>query len=299
MPPATSRLAIGAAYASMCLIWGTTWLGIKISLRYVPPIAGAGLRFVLAGLAMYVAAAALRKLPRAGEIPWKLVAVLAAFWFGFNYVLTYLAETHVDSGLTAVLFGVLPFFVFAFGHYMLDERARVLTWTGALISFSGVALISLRAGLHGSFWYALAAVLAAVVSAFASVFAKRHAGHDPLVTLPPAMLAGGVMVTIVGFWTERVDVHRALSLGSLEAIVYLAAAGSCLAFFLNLWLLRRVSAWAVGLSSLISPVIAVLVGVLFGSEHVGVQEVAGATLVIAGVWLALRTGSPAPQLQEP
>jgi drug/metabolite transporter (DMT)-like permease len=216
------------------------------------------------------------------------VLVLAAFLFGLNYILTYTAETHVSSGLTAVIFGVLPFFMFGMGHYMIGERTTPLTWAGAVLAFGGVALISLQADVHGSFWYALAAVGAAASSAFANVYAKRHAHNDPLITLPPAMLIAGVAVSPIGFASANVDLPRALSLPSWAALLYLAVAGSCIAFFINLWLLQRIAAWIVGISSLIIPVIAVAVGVLVGGEHFGVRELLGAALVIAGVWLALR-----------
>src|SRR5690348_16916135 len=143
------KLLIIGAYALMCAIWGTTWLGIKISLHYAPPITGAGLRFIIAGLAMYAVALALRKTVPLREMPWKLIAVLAAFLFGLNYILTYTAETHVSPGLTAVLFGVLPFFMFAMGHHLIGERTTRKTWLGALLAFAGVAVISLAAGMHG------------------------------------------------------------------------------------------------------------------------------------------------------
>lgn len=275
----------------MCGIWGTTWLVIKVSLHYAPPLTGAGLRFIIAGLAMYAFAIAMRKTLPLREMPWKLIAVLAFFLFGLNYILTYTAETHVSSGLTAVLFGVLPFFMFGMGHYLIGERTTAVTWLGALIAFGGVAVISLEADVHGSVWYVLAAIAAAASSAFANVYAKRHAHNDPLVTLPPSMLIAGIAVAAMGFGAEHPDVHRAFSLPSWGALLYLALAGSGVAFFLNLWLLQRIAAWIVGLSSLIIPVIAVTVGVAFGGEQFGPRELLGAALVIAGVWIALSRAS--------
>ncbi len=282
-----ARAGIVGAYALMCGIWGTTWLGIKISLRYVPPISGAGVRFVIAGLLMYAAAAMSGKLRAPKDVPWKLVAILGCFLFGLNYILTYVAETHVGSGLTAVLFGVLPFFMFAFGHYLIGERTTPRIWIGGLLAFTGVFAISLSASLQGSIWYALAAVAAACSSAFANVYAKRHSHHDPLVTLPPAMLLAGTAVAIAGILIEHPNPARAASVASAGAILYLAVLGSGVAFFANLWLLHRIAAWIVGLSALIIPVIAVLVGVFAGGEAFGLRETFGAALVIAGVWIAL------------
>lgn len=288
-----ARALIVAAYAFMCAIWGTTWFGIKVSLQYVPPVTGAGLRFVIAGLVMYAIAAARGNPVGIRGVPWKLVLVLGAFLFGLNYILTYTAETHVSSGLTAVIFGVLPFFMFAMGHYMIGERTTARTWIGALLAFAGVAIISLQADVHGSFWYALAAVGAACSSAFANVYAKRHAHNDPLITLPPAMLLAGIAVCAVGFTVEQVDLARAFSLASWGALLYLAVAGSGVAFFINLWLLQRIAAWIVGMSSLIIPVIAVAVGVVFGGESFGGRDILGAALVIAGVWIAIQNSNTA------
>jgi drug/metabolite transporter (DMT)-like permease len=289
------RLLVIIAYALICFIWGTTWLGIKISLQYLPPIAGAGIRFILAGLLMYAVAAAQRKFMPVREMPWKLIAVLAAMLFGLNYILTYTAETHISSGLTAVLFGACPFFMFAFGHYMVNERTTPLTWLGAVLAFAGVAVISLEPNVRGSVWYALAVIGAAASSAFANVYAKRHAHHDPMVTLPPSMLFAGIAVAIIGFNTEHPNLQQAFSLPSLGAILYLAVLGSGVAFFLNLWLLQRIAAWVVGLSSLITPVIAVVVGVIFAGEAFGPRDILGALLVIAGVWIALNGARLATQ----
>ncbi|HEV7178740.1 MAG TPA: EamA family transporter [Candidatus Baltobacteraceae bacterium] len=279
------RAGVLGAYAGMCAIWGTTWLVIKIALHYGPPMTGVGLRFVIAGLALG-AVGLTQPRPRAAT-PWKLVAVLAFFLFGLNYVCTYAAETRLDSGLVAVLFGTLPFFMFGLGHYVAHELTTPRIWIGAVIAFAGVAIISLGSQVQGSPLFALAAIVAAASSAFANVYAKRHAHHAPLVTLPPAMIIAGVVVGVFGALTEHPDWHAILSAPSLGAIGYLALVGSGIAFFFNLWLLQRIAAWVVGLSSLIIPVLAVTVGVVFGSEHFGAREILGSLAVVAGMAVAL------------
>jgi drug/metabolite transporter (DMT)-like permease len=277
---------IVAAYAAMCLIWGTTWYGIRVSLEYVPPIAGAGLRFLLAGLALYAVAAWRGRLTPPARLPWKLVLVFAAFLFGLNYILTYTSETRLDSGLVSVLFGTMPFFVFALGA-LAGEQTTPLIWAGAVVAFAGVAVISLGGEVRGSPLYALGVIAAAASSAFANVYAKRHSGHDPLVTLPPAMLIAGVTMTVIGAFAQPVVWTRALSLPSLEAILYLALFGSGIAFFLNIWVIKHIPVWIVGLSSLIIPIIAVFVGAFAGGEHVTLREICGTLLVIGGVGIAL------------
>ncbi|MDP9018499.1 MAG: EamA family transporter [Candidatus Eremiobacteraeota bacterium] len=280
------RIQIVAAYALMCSIWGTTWLGIKIGLRTMPPVTGVGIRFVIGGLFLYALAAIWQRPPHISKLPWKLILILSATLFGLNYVLTYTAETGLSSGLVAVLFGTLPFFMFAFGHFMLAERTTVMTWVGAALAFAGVAVISIGGSAQGSVWYIVAAVAAAVISAFANVYAKRHSDVDPLIVLPPSMLIAGIVLAIVGFAFEHPH-GDAFGTSSLLAILYLAIFGSGIAFFLNLWLLQRIDAGIVGLSALIIPVIAVFVGILFGGEAFGIRDLLGAALVVVGVGFAL------------
>jgi drug/metabolite transporter (DMT)-like permease len=285
-----SPVAIIAAYAATVLIWGTTWLGIKVSLASIPPIAGSGFRFILAGTLLYAAAALAKVDFRRHAPPFHLVAVLAVTMFGINYALTYLAETHLASGLVAVLFGTLPFFVFGFAHFMVRERATRLTIVGALLALGGVAVISLAGSVGGAgLWYVAAALVASASSAFANVYLKRFADAEPLATLPPAMLLAGFGLAAWGIAFEHVDLARAASPASIAALFYLAACGSALAFYLNHWLLQRISSGIMGLSALMIPVIAVVVGAAFGGEVLGVRDVLGALLVIAGVTLSLVT----------
>jgi len=276
------------------LIWGTTWLGIKISLASIPPIAGAGFRFIVAGLVLYAFALLRRVDLRKATPSLAVIVTLAATMFGANYALTYTAETHLSSGLVAVLFGTLPFFVFAFAHYMVDERAHRFTILGALIAFAGVAVISLSGRERGDALFVLAAIAAAGVSGYANVYLKKFADAEPLATLPPAMLLAGVVLAISGASFESIDYAKAFSLPSLGAIAYLALCGSALAFYLNHWLLQRIDSGTMGLSALMIPVVAVIVGATLGHETFGMRELIGALLVVVGTSLSFAR----PQMKE-
>jgi drug/metabolite transporter (DMT)-like permease len=290
-----SPFAVVAAYAATVLIWGTTWLGIKLSLTSIPPIAGAGFRFILAGIILYAFALALRVDLRKQAPPLHLVLVLAFTMFGLNYALTYLAETHLASGLVAVLFGTMPFFIFGFAHVMVGERATRATIIGALLALGGVAVISLAGDARAGVIYVLAALVASASSGYSNVYLKRFSVAEPLATLPPAMLLAGICLTLFGLTFEHVDLHRALQPASLATLAYLALCGSALAFYLNHWLLQRITSSVMGLTALMIPVIAVAVGALLGSEVFGPRDIAGALLVIAGVSLSLRKPIEAPR----
>ena len=276
-----------AAYATCVFIWGTTWLGIKFSLGGLPAVTGAGIRFVLAGLFLYAMGAVLRVDFRKAAPPLHLVLVLALAMFGLNYALTYIAEAHLASGLVAVIFGTMPFFIFGFAHVMVGERADRNTIIGALLALVGVAVISFVGNVRGDVLYVLAALVAAASSGFANVYLKRFADAEPFATLPPAMLLAGTVMATFGIAVEHPDWHRATAPASLAALAYLAVCGSAIAFYLNHWLLQRIDSGVMGLSALMIPVLAVIVGAVFGGEVFGVRDLVGALLVLAGVWLSL------------
>ncbi len=283
------NVRVVAAYTVMCAIWGTTWLAIKVALTGFSPLAGVGARFLIAGVVLYAISAVFPR-PKAEAPPVKLIVMLALTMVGGNYVLTYIAETHLASGLVAVLFGTMPFFIFGLGAFMLRERVTARTIAGALAALGGVATISLT-GEGGALAYVLAALLASALSAFGNVYLKRYSHCDPLRTFAPAMLLSGTVVSIAAVILAPIDFGRAFAWPPLLATLYLAVFGSSLTFYLNHWLLRHLTAWMVGLEALIIPVIAIVIGALLAHEAFGARELIGAALVIAGVWIALSPGA--------
>jgi drug/metabolite transporter (DMT)-like permease len=279
------NVRIVGAYTIMSAIWGTTWLAIKVALTGFPPLGGAGVRFIIAGLALYAVAPFLARQGKP-KPPFTLVLVLAATLFGLNYVLTYYSETHLASGLVAVLFGTMPFFVFGLGALMLRETVSLRTIAGAALALLGVIVISLTT-TGGDLIYLLAALAATFLSSYGNVYLKRFADCDPFLTLPPAMLIAGIVQTAAGQVLTPIDLQTALTPGPIVATLYLAIFGSGVAFYLNHWLLQRLPTWIVSMEALIVPVIAVVVGALFAQEAFGVRELIGAALVVAGVWFAL------------
>jgi drug/metabolite transporter (DMT)-like permease len=282
------------AYAAVVVIWSTTWLAIKVSLGSIPVLTGVGLRFVVAAFALCALGAALKPLritpaePGASRrVSPRLVAVLAFGLFGANYVLVYVAETRLTSGLVAVLFGAMPFFVFAFGRLMLREH---MTWrmpAGALLALAGVAAISLTGAERGSLPYVAAGLGAPLLAAFATVYLKKHAPRDPFATLSLAMLVAGTVTTVIAIAADGTAWTHTVAAASVAALIYLAVFGSSIAFLLNTWLLGRLPVGVVGLSSLMIPPLALLIGIAYGHERFEARDLLGAALVVAGMRLAI------------
>src|SRR5688572_23155281 len=123
--------------AVVCLIWGSTWLVIKIGLRDVPPFTGAALRFLIAGLCMAALVPLLSRREGGGRPPFVVVLTQGLFQFALNYGLVYVAETAIPSGLVAVLWSVFPLFVGLAGHYVLKtELLAGVQWLGLLLAFA-------------------------------------------------------------------------------------------------------------------------------------------------------------------
>jgi drug/metabolite transporter (DMT)-like permease len=290
-----TRTATIGAYALMCLIWGTTWLAIKIGLHSIGPLTGVGIRFALAGALLYAIAAARREIRPLRELPWKLIGTLALFTFVLDYSLIYIGETRIDSGLVAVLFAVLPFFTFGFSRIMLAEKTQPRTLLGAAVAFAGVAIVSIAGSIHASVLYSLAVIGAAAAAAYANVYMKRYGAVPPLVSLPPAMLLAGLFVLAIGLNVEPANWHQAFSTASIGALLYLTIAGTGITFFLLLWLIARLPAGIVGMAPLIFPVIALIAGMTFAGEHLETRELVGCALVFAGLATALL---PPPRLNR-
>jgi drug/metabolite transporter (DMT)-like permease len=281
----------------MCTIWGTTWLAIKVSLRYIPPLTGVGLRFLIAGALILLITRLLKRSYDWRRVPWNVVLVLAVFLFGLNYVLAYSAETRLDSGLVAVLFGTTPFFVFVFGGILIGEKAPARTWAGAALAVSGIYALTGSAQVRGYPLFVSMAVASAAMAAFALAYAKKYLRGSLLAIMSPAMLVAGIGVSVLAVRFEHAPkLNTALSAPSIAALAYLAILGSIVAFSLNLWLLRRMEAWRVGLSGLLIPVIALGVGIAFGGERPGWPELLGSGLVILGLCISLAMTARATQV---
>ena len=282
-----NRLAIALAFAGICLIWGTTWLAIKIGLRDAPPVTSVGLRFVIAGCVLYAVAALRGAIVPFADLPWRLVVVYGVCLFGCNYVLTYISEEGLTSGLTAVLFATMPFFTFFLRAWLFRESTTAAMWIGTAIAFAGVAVISLDGAVGGTWPYALAILGAALLASYANLYGKSRPEVVPLTVLPPAMLLSGLAVGGVGVAIEHPHLSAFLVPASFAAMLYLSLFGSALAFVLNSWLLQRIDVGKLNLAPLIFPLVALVAGALALHEVVNTTTACGVALVIAGTWFTL------------
>lgn len=294
---APNKVAIVAAFVTLCVVWSSTWLAIKIGLRDLPPISYAGIRFVVAIVALLaVSIGRARLLPRS-RVEYIILAFTGVLMFSVNYGLLFLGELHVSSGLAAVLQATIPIFGLMFAHLMLpDEPMHWQRLSGAFLAVAGVAVICARLlNFNGmmAFWGGLGIVVGAAGAAFSNVLLKQR----PL-QLGPAMIAawqmifGTVPLLVLGWMVEGNPIRFHWTTMSIFCLLYLAIIGSALTFLLLYWLLPQMQATNLQTVSLITPPGAVMLGWLLGGETFPLWSLLGAGLVLVGVWIIFRKAGP-------
>jgi drug/metabolite transporter (DMT)-like permease len=295
---------VPAAWLTLCVVWSSTWLAIKIGLRDLPPISYAGIRFLVAIIVLFaVSVGRVGLLPRRWS-DYLLLGFTGVLMFAVNYGLLFWGELHVSSGLAAVLQATIPMFGMLFAHLMLpDEPLQLPKLLGALLALGGVALICERLlGFNGvmAFWGGLGIMFGAASAAFSNVLLKARA-----IQLAPAMLAawqmifGAAPLLMFGLLMEGNPLKFHWSAVSIFCLLYLAIIGSALTFLLLYWLLPRMTVARLQAISLITPPGAVALGWAVGGETFSLWSLLGACLVLAGVWMIFRKGEEAePVIQE-
>jgi drug/metabolite transporter (DMT)-like permease len=293
--PPPQEMRVWAALGAIYLIWGSTYLAIRLMVETVPPALGAGARFVLAGGLMLGLLAARRGGLRAlrvtrTQLLWCFVVgtLLAA---GGNGLVT-IAERDVPSGLAALLIASEPLWIVLL-RSARGDRVAGATLGGVALGFVGVGVLLLPGGRPDDvpIGMALLIVVAAVSWALGSFAQSRvNVPEDPLTATAWSLFSGGLVLVLGGLVAgEGADVDLgAFSGTSIAAFFYLVVIGSIVAFSVYSWLLKNAPISQVSTYAYVNPVIAVFLGAVFLSEEVAVATIAGMALVIASVAVIVR-----------
>jgi len=291
------------ALATIYVVWGSTYLAIRVMVETIPPLLGAGVRFVVAGGLLY-AWVALRRPPAARRITRRqlLAAALVGLllMFGGNGLVT-VAEEEVPSGLAALLIASVPLWVIVLRATMGRERVPGTTLLSIAVGFVGVALLVLPGDRPegAPLGWSLVVVAAAVFWAGGSYAASRlDRPRDLLTTSAWQMLIGGGAMVVVGTAVGEVAELRLadVSLDSAVAFLFLIFVGSIAAFTAYNWLLQHVAISTVSTYAFVNPVIAVFLGWLILSEEITVFVVLGTAVIVTAVaFVVLSSAERAPR----
>ncbi|MGD9563330.1 MAG: DMT family transporter [Pyrinomonadaceae bacterium] len=274
----------------LCMLWGTTWIFIKIGLIDLPPITFAGARFLLsiALLAPLVIAGRL-PLPRTAA-EWRLIAVTGVLQFSFNYGAVFWSEQYITSGLAAVLQAMITVFGLPLAWIFLPaERITKLKILAVGIGIIGVSVIfldQLRLDNLMAFAGSVAIVIGAYAAAQASILVKAKGGSmHPASLLWCQMICGLPAIVIYALFAEGNPLSFNWSWRAVVCVLYLSVAGTIAAFWLYYWLLSRIESTKAMMISLVTPLIAVVVGNLTLGETLPPQTVAGGLLIMVSIGL--------------
>lgn len=288
----------------LCGIWGSTWLFIKIGLKDLPPLTFAGARFVIAALILVLLVMARRaRWPRTrGE--WFLIAISGLLQFTLNYGLVFWGEQYISSGLAAVLQSTFPLFGLVFAHlYLPTERITGLKVAGVLLGILGVIVIfSDQLSMAGSMALlgSVALVLSAVCGSYSNVLVKAYGVKiDPMVLAAGQMACGFVPLLMVGIPIEGSPLNFHWTTMAVISLLYLVIVGSVVAFALYYWLVRNMDVTNTMLIALVTPVVAVILGMIVLDETLNWRMVAGSACIISGLALiVLRKGRNIAAISE-
>jgi drug/metabolite transporter (DMT)-like permease len=281
---ANPRVLVPLALLALYIVWGSTYLGIRIALESYPPFVLAAIRFVFAGTLMY---AWLRLRGAAPPTPrqWANAAVTGVLLLVMGNGFVCFAEQTVSSGIAAVAVASMPLFAALFSG-LYGEWPRRRETLGLAVGFVGVIVLNLGSSLSGSRIGALALLTAAAAWAFGSVWSKRRDMPKGPMNTAAQMLCAGIALVLVSLGTgEQLPAHPTLR-ASL-AIVYLAIFGSIIAFSAYLYLLKTVRPALATSYAYVNPPVAVLFGVMLIGEHVGPLDLVGMAVILCGVAIVI------------
>jgi drug/metabolite transporter (DMT)-like permease len=294
--PAARRfplLLIGAFFA-LYVIWGSTYLAIRIGIETWPPLMMAGVRFTIAGSILF-AFMWFRGAPMPTWKQWKAAGMIGFLLLACgNGAVTLAEHAGVASGVAALAVAVVPLFTLLFGLIWGHRNTR-LEWAGIVLGLIGIALLNLGSNLQASPMGAALVIFAAATWSFGSVWSR----YLPLPAGPMAsaceMLVAGAMM-LIGSYVSGERMTQSPGMSGWLVMAYLVVFGSIVAFSSYMYLLKNVRPAAATSYAYVNPAVAVLLGMLFADEHIGPAEAAAMAVIISAVVLI---GLPQWRKQNP
>jgi len=272
----------------LCGIWGSTWLFIKLGLADLPPLTFAGIRFVFASaiLILLILARGVRWPRKRNE--WLVIAIVGLLQFSLNYGLVFWGEQRIPSGLAAVLQSTFPAFGLVIAHFYLpEERMTPRKILGVLLGFLGVAVIfsdQLTIAGKGALLGSIALVMSAFFGSYGNVLVKAYGTQiDPFVLAAGQMVCGFPPLLALGIATEGNPFRLHWTMMAALSLAYLVVVGSVIAFTLYYWLVRHMDVTNTMLIGLVTPVVAVVLGMIVLHEKLNWRLFAGAACIISGI----------------
>jgi drug/metabolite transporter (DMT)-like permease len=284
-PGAQVALALGALY----VVWGSTYLAIRVAVGTIPPFTQSSIRFLIAGTLLFaVTSRGGTGVPTPGRREWRDAAIIGGFLLVGGNGLVAFGEKTVASGIAALLIATLPVWVAILGRVFFDLHLSRSTVVGIGLGFAGVGVLVWPTGGSAPVDLAGALILlgSPILWAIGSLYSARaHLPARPLVGVAMQMLCGGAMLAVVALVTGEIDGFRPASVTpeSIAALAYLVAVGSLIGFTAYAWLLRVAPLPLVATYAYVNPIVAVALGSLILGEPVTTRTLVAGVIIIVAV----------------
>ena len=276
-------LPLIAAFFALYVIWGSTYLVIRIGVEYWPPLLLAGIRFVIAGTLMY-AFLRWRGAPAPTWAQWKAAGIIGILLLACGNGGVSVAEhMGVASGVAALAVATVPLFTLLCGYFWGARNTR-LEWAGIVLGLIGIAMLNLGSNLQSSPLGAMLLIFAAASWAFGSVWSKHLPLPQGAMASAVEMLVGGV-VLLIGSALSGEHLEAMPPIEGWAALAYLTFFGSIIAFNAYMYLLKNVRPAAATSYAYVNPAVAVLLGIVFVGETIGIEEALAMVVIISAVVL--------------
>jgi drug/metabolite transporter (DMT)-like permease len=288
-----SPAAVAFALATVYLVWGSTYLAIRVTDRTMPPFLMSSARFLIAGAALYLFAARGKARPTLEQ--WGAAAVVGAALLLVGNGGVAWAETRLESGLAALIVAIIPLWVALMDRVFFGRRLSTPAVVGLVVGFGGVALL-VRPGGGADVVAALALVVSTSAWAGGSLYARgAPLPQSPLLAAAMQMLTASVFLGIAGLVSGEVQQvhHDSFATKPVIAWIYLVLFGSLIAFSAYAWLLKNVRISTVATYAFVNPVVAVALGTLFLGEPIGWTTIVAGGAIVVAVVLIVTAGTPA------
>jgi len=281
---------IGLGYILITLLWGSTWLAIRVGLDSLTPMFAVGLRFFIASFFVFIVMKISKVKLQTDPLSIKLYLFLAFFSFIIPFTMVYWGEQFVPSGLTSIIFAVFPLFVILFSWLMIpNEHVGIYKLIGVLIGFIGIIIIfwkDMSLDLSENSLGMIAILVSAIIQGLVAVVIKKHGNKlNPLSMNFVPLLISGIVLIPAGLIFEDSS-SLVFDVKAISSILYLAFFGTVITFTTYYWLMQKINVVILSLSTFITPIIALILGIVFLSEKFDTNHIWGSSLVLMGILFA-------------
>jgi drug/metabolite transporter (DMT)-like permease len=289
-PAGSFKVRLVLAFFAIYVLWGTTFLAIRIAVEELPPLFAAGTRFLAAGVLLFGFMLA-RGESRPSTRQWRNLLVMSLLMFVAEYGPLFWAEKYVPSGVVSVLAATIPIITLVLEMLILrQQKWRMSLAAATLLGFAGVGILLLPGGQQHLGLVPCLAILAGCTTWSLGTVLSRSMDlpKSRPMTAGAAMMLGGAMLLLISAGLGEMHPMPHVSLRAIWALLYLIVFGSLLAFTAFVWLLAHMPATTVSSHAYVNPIVAVALGYFVAAEPVTLRTLAGTVLVVVSVFLILR-----------